>query len=162
WFVSDGASNAWLSWGDLGAHAARWVAALRRMGVERGAHVASCLANSLEWVMLDVSAQTLGATHVAIDPREPPERWRRLWQWSGARFCVVAAAALETPAPAGGSERVADLGFLDISAPERLPLKPLATPAGSPLSPARCQRLASLVLVDAPAQMLFTSGSVGE
>ncbi len=122
----------WLNWYDLGLLAARWVSKLQRLSLEPGAHVASALPNSLDWILLDLAAQTLGLVHVAIDLRESPQQQRYLFEFSEARHLF-----------------------------DRLIVRPQDESAHNLLSPEDCANLANKIDPHAAAQMLFTSGTDG-
>jgi len=123
----------WLNWGELGGLASAWITYLQRLKIAPGGHVASSCPNSLEWILLDVAAHTLGLVHVAIDPRESPLQRSALLDFSGA-------VHLFEP---------------DLIARQR----PAAAPTD--LSAIACRRLANSVDAASAAQMLFTSGSDG-
>jgi long-chain acyl-CoA synthetase len=126
-------SIEWLTWSDLGRLASAWITRLQGLKIDPGGHVASCYPNSLEWIVLDVAAQTLGLVHVAIDVRESPIQRAALFEFSGA-------AHLLQP-------------DLDVSQ------QPATTETD--LSAIECRRLANGVDAASAAQMLFTSGSNG-
>lgn len=107
------------------------MACFQRLGIERGQHVASCLPNGLRWIVLDLACQTMGNVHVALDYRLPDAMVERLFEHSGAVRLFRDEDWEELP-----RSRAAD-GF------------------GSP------KTAASEVSSDLPAQMLYTSGSVG-
>lgn len=121
----------WLSWGELGLLAAQWVDKLRQWSLARGSHIASCLTNSLDWILIDLAAHTLGLVHVAIDPRVSDAQRRELFEFSRA------------------------VRLIDASCLASNHLQHLA------LSPKDCQRMALGVDRVAAAQMMFTSGSDG-
>ena len=121
----------WASWGQIGFLAERWVAQMRRWSLPEGAHLASCLPNSLDWILIDLAAQTLGFVHVAIDPREAASQQRQLFEFSQAVRLFDPASVLAKP-----------IGHSD-------------------LSPTDCLQLAREVDRNAVAQILFTSGSDG-
>lgn len=127
-----------LVWGELGSLAAAWVETLQAhpaLRWDRGGQsvrVASHLQNSLEWILLDVSLQTLGAVHVAIDPREPKLVARELCEFSQADLFI-------TP------DDLSQFSF-----------------AQNRLDARACSHLAEGVSAQQPAQILFTSGSMGK
>lgn len=132
----------WLTWGQLGVLAAKWVAAVQQLSLQPGQHVASCLPNALDWILLDIALQSLGLVHVAIDPRETLVQRQYLIEYSQARYVLDSSTNLLRE-----SLRTEFLGTEFLSTPH-------ATIAAS-------RRLAERVDESAAAQMLFTSGSAG-
>lgn len=143
----------WLSWRELGWRVWNWIHWLRQTVDERVAHeratherathtpavhVASCLPNSLAWILLDLAVQTLSWVHVAIDVREPLTQQQALSEFSQAS-AVVDTQRLAELASAMGCQANAPSDFSEQAV--RLCL--------ARLDP------------DTPAQMLFTSGSAG-
>ena len=122
----------WYSWSELASGVLQWIEELQRLAIIPGEPVASCLGNSLDWILLDLAAQTLGLMHVAIDVRETTVQQRQLWAMSGARELI------------DGSYR-----------------RPSWPPGSTRLSLQQAQRLSTRVRPAEPAQMLFTSGSAG-
>lgn len=135
-FASLGSESIkWLGWRELGQLAAGAIRALQMDGLKAGEHVSSCLPNSLAWILLDIASQTLGLVHVAIDPRESRQRQRQLAEFSCSRRFIA-----DTSWPSQTGSESPHL----------------------PLSPEECHAMASSINGDAPAQMLFTSGSLAE
>lgn len=124
-----------LSWSELGQRAADAVRQLQADGWKPGEHIASCLPNSLAWILLDIASQTLGLVHVAIDPRESPPRQQQLYEFSQARQLIS----------------------------DRHWPPPTSSPSiRKPINVEECLELAGSVAVELPTQILFTSGSLAE
>ncbi len=135
-FASNGnASITWLCWRELGQLAAEVIQTLQLDGLKAGEHVSNCLPNSLAWILLDIAAQTMGLVHVAIDPRESPQRQHQLAEFSRSRLLI------------------ADPNWPSLARREGTCL---------PLTAEECRAMALSINLDAPAQMLFTSGSLAE
>src|SRR5262245_22971673 len=56
----------WLTWNDLAGRIASAVAALFHLGVRPGERVAHLSENRLEWIIIDLAIQMVGAVHVPI------------------------------------------------------------------------------------------------
>ena len=124
-------SDKWMSWSEIGQRVVTQVDQFRQLGMEAGQHVASCLPNGLRWIEIDLACQTMGLVHVALDRRLPAPMIEKLYDHSGAVHL-----------------------FSDVDQTE----EPSSLPEGDVK---HMRMLAAAVDGDAPAQMLYTSGSIG-
>ncbi len=140
WICGDDGQVARLTWGQLGESTASLILHVQQRGLEAGAHMASCLTNSLLWIQLDIAAQTLGLVHVAIDPRETWLQRRVLTDFSESQMVFD-----EAHSNSGDWDETSNYEN--------------SAPSGDTL---RCRQMASRVHTDSAAHMLFTSGSLDE
>lgn len=87
----DPASGIWQStrWREIAGEAARWQAALRAEGLDRGTRVALMMGNRKEWALFDLAAQGLGLVTVPLFTNDRPENIRYLLEDSGARLLLL-------------------------------------------------------------------------
>ena len=145
-------SNApqWFTWGQI----AQWVcdacAAIEATNLPSGSHIATVEKNSVEWFVLDFACQVLGYVHVAIDARWPDEMVARLVGQSQAQLvynpCFAPSSQLQST---------------------QLPIKLVwqvnwTAPAVSSTDLEKLIERAQAVSHQAPAQMLFSSGTSGQ
>jgi len=137
------------SWRELGG----WVARLAdhlQCSTRRGAHVAAWLPNSLQWIVLDLAAQSIGRVHVPLDRRIPVQSVWELSRHAQAELLVVPAHQVLSVAqarPAGVSTTVSDVAAWVVP-----------NAAGSLADMPRPSRIAS----DEVAQILYTSGTMSQ
>ncbi len=88
----DPASGKWVSrnWRETGEQAARWQAALKASGLNRGDRVAVMLRNCPEWVLFDQAAQGLGLVVVPLYTDDRPDNVAYILANCGARLLLIA------------------------------------------------------------------------
>jgi len=93
---SDGAASAWRDYtvAEVSALAARWQAAFRLRGFEKGDRIAICLKNCVQWVAIDQAALGLGLVVVPLYVIDNAENIAWCLGNSDARLLV-----LDTPRP---------------------------------------------------------------
>lgn len=129
--------DAKLSYSELEARANAWAAALRARGVEPGGTVGVCMERSIELVVALLAILKAGAAFVPIDAKYPKARIDYMLKDAGIRVLISDA---KNAGVASGAE---------VLRAEDLPK------AGA----ARLERLAK---AEAPAYVMYTSGSTGE
>lgn len=120
-----------MTWSELGKCVAAEMERFRTRGVEPGQHVASCLPNGLRWISMDLACQTMGVVHVALDRRLPDAMIARLFEHSGAVHL-----------------------FRDVG-------EEMEPEADTTVDFASNRAASAKFSEDWPAQLLYTSGSVG-
>ncbi|GIW96876.1 MAG: 2-acyl-glycerophospho-ethanolamine acyltransferase [Pirellulaceae bacterium] len=130
---------AW-TWADLAAAVAALVEQWRDEGIVQGDRIVTALPNSLGWVVRDLACHTLGAIHVTLDARLATTAIQRLIDRVEPRAALV-----------GNEDDVAAV-TADWRHAGRL----------QPWRAREMARLSRLISPDAPASLLFTSGSSGE
>ena len=120
-----------MTWSALGKCVAAEMERFRTRGVEPGQHVASCLPNGLRWISMDLACQTMGVVHVALDRRLPDAMIARLFEHS----CAV--------------HLIRDVG------------EEMEPEAETTVDFASIRDASAKLPGDWPAQLLYTSGSVG-
>jgi len=85
------ATNSWLSytWKEIEQEVSRWRTALSREGFERGDRVAVMLKNSVEWVLFEQAALSLGLVVVPIYFRDAAGNAAFILGNSGSRLLLV-------------------------------------------------------------------------
>ena len=78
-----------LSWAQTQAEVTRVARALRAAGVERGDHVAVWLPNHIEWILLWLGANSIGAVIVAVNTRYKTEEVAYIVRQSDAKLLVM-------------------------------------------------------------------------
>ena len=78
-----------LSWAETQAEVLRVARALRAAGVERGDHVAVWVPNHIEWILLWLGANAIGAVIVAINTRYKTEEVAYILRQSDAKLLVM-------------------------------------------------------------------------
>ena len=134
-----------VSWGQLDAMTDRVAASLQRDGVQPGAAIAVCAANSLEYVAVFLGGLRAGAAVAPLSTHASPQQLATMVADSGARHFFVDG---EVPAFATSAGRI----FMDGDAAPRL--ADWLLPAGSRPKP---------VAVDpqAPFNIIYSSGTTG-
>ncbi|UCH46864.1 MAG: long-chain fatty acid--CoA ligase [Betaproteobacteria bacterium] len=84
-------SNSWRSytWKEIDQEVGRWRAALSTAGLERGDRVALMLRNSVEWVLFEQAALSLGLVVVPIYNRDAPGNAAFILGNSGSRLLLT-------------------------------------------------------------------------
>ncbi len=77
------------SWADIGREVARWRAALVAAGLAAGDRVALMLKNSVEWVVFDQAALSLGLVVVPLYPDDRADNAAYILEHCGARLLLV-------------------------------------------------------------------------
>lgn len=131
-----------LSYADLVLRTDDLCATLAAAGVGAGDSVGVCLGRTVDRVTAFLAILQLGAIFVPLDPTLPDERLRTMLETAGVRTVVVNAAS---PALPDTGLRIVNCGQL----PDR---------DGRPEACWRPQETAA----DAPAYMIFTSGTTGQ
>lgn len=135
---------------------ARIAAAMRKEGMAAGDRFAIILRNHPEFVEAMVGSEIAGAVFVPIDPRMRGEKLAYMLRFSGARGAIVSADVL--PQVEALLPGLPDLGWIwVIDAPEG-DARALHAVLAS------VEPVADLVPqpIDAPMQLLFTSGTTGD
>ena len=78
-----------LSWADTQAQVLRVARALRAAGVRRGDHVAVWVPNHIEWILLWLGANAIGAVIVAVNTRYKTEEVSYIVRQSDAKLLVM-------------------------------------------------------------------------
>src|SRR3954468_21593518 len=78
-----------LSWAETQREVTRVARALRAAGVERGDHVAVWVPNHIEWVLLWLGANAIGAVIVAVNTRYKTEEVAYILRQSDAKLLVM-------------------------------------------------------------------------
>ncbi len=78
-----------LTFGALSERVARGAAALAALGVRRGDHMALCLGNTDDWLVLFLAGCALGAVTVAVNTRLKAQEIAYMLRQSDARFLFV-------------------------------------------------------------------------
>ncbi|RMG48180.1 MAG: D-alanine--poly(phosphoribitol) ligase [Acidobacteria bacterium] len=148
-----------VTYGELAGTVLRTAAVLRELGVGRGDRVAIWLEKSIEAVSAMLASSCAGGVYVPLDPGSPPARAAKILRSCEPAVVLVGprtAGAWRECAAAAGAARVA-WGGAEGEPPAGLEAVPLRAAAASaaPEPPAA-------VAGDAPAHILFTSGSTGQ
>jgi long-chain acyl-CoA synthetase len=87
----DSASGSWLdiAWQDVAARVKRWQAALRAEGLAHGERVAIMARNSVDWVVFDQAALSLGLVTVPLYTEDRPDNAAYILQDCAARLLLV-------------------------------------------------------------------------
>lgn len=125
------------------------------LAVKTGDHVATWLPNGLAWILVDLATQWLGCVHVALDTRLPAKMAGELVRHSRSKLLVVERNELAEMA-----EQLPDCSILaaDKITAEEFELDwPVSHREDG-------QRLSNSALLSehAPAQLLYTSGTIGQ
>jgi len=85
------ANDAWdsFTWSQIAVEVARWQAALVKEGLVPGDRVAVMLKNSIEWVIFDQAALSLGLVTVPLYLDDRPESAAYILNHSGAKLLLV-------------------------------------------------------------------------
>jgi fatty-acyl-CoA synthase len=83
-----------IRYGELLQRAERAAANLSRLGLRRGDHMAICMGNCVDWVVLAYAASLIGAAVVPVNTRFKAEELRYCLAQSDSRFLLVAARFL--------------------------------------------------------------------
>ena len=78
-----------LSWAQTQVEVTRVARALRAAGIERGDHVAVWVPNHIEWILLWLAANSIGAVIVAINTRYKTEEVAYILRQSDAKLLVM-------------------------------------------------------------------------
>src|SRR3954451_8296576 len=78
-----------LSWAETRREALRVARALRAAGVRRGDHVAVWVPNHIEWILLWLAANSIGAVVVAVNTRYKTEEVEYILRQSDAKLLVM-------------------------------------------------------------------------
>ena len=138
---------------DNGQRLAHW---LRQQGMKEGEAFALIMANHPEFVEFMVASSILGLVFVPIDPRTKGEKLRYMLEFSGCKGAVVADYALDNVMSEWGDRDDAWIIALGGGDHGDQVATVLQAPLPSPELPVISTD------VDAPMQMLFTSGTTGD
>ena len=111
--VTDGRTA--LSWGELAARSDRLARFLAAAGVGRGDRVVVCLRRSPEFLPAILGILQAGAAYVPLDPKSPPERWRRIVADCAPRLLLGDSHTLQPLATVAGAIPTVDLKDADCS-----------------------------------------------
>lgn len=135
--------------------------------IRRGEHVATWLPNSLAWIAVDLAAQFRGIVHIALDTRLPASTVARLAEHASARLLIAnepIGSDLQTEAFAASYTFVAPPDFSSLPSifPSAHGSAAVASTSVNQRSQVASQLLGGCheVRPDAPAQILFTSGTM--
>ena len=151
--VTDGRTA--LSWGEVAARSDRLARLLTAAGVGRGDRVVVCLRRSPEFLPAILGILQAGAAYVPLDPKSPPERWRRIVADCAPRLLLGDSHTLQPLATVAGTIPTVDLKDADCSPAAA----GTAFPAYRQYGPAA--PLAPELTPDDLAYILYTSGSTG-
>ncbi len=161
--LGDHEFRAW-SWFELAQVTARVMSWLDEHHVASGDHVASWMPNGVSWIAIDLACQLLGCVHVAIDARLPQASARKLLAHSHASVLCMETASDWAEETADNPRSNAGLRLEDVSltqlgpSPLRLVMSHLSDEYASDLS--RLTSRMEYLSPDAPAQLLYTSGTI--
>lgn len=171
--------GAWhpVTWGQYAQQirgVARWLIEPRDGGpeLEAGEHVAIYAHNSVAWASAALGAQTAGAVFVPIYPASTTEQVAYILAHAEIRVVFVAGAEQAARLEQARASLARELIVVDLESAAWAPGAVLDAPAGDPASirAAAARDAAAPTLVDArlgaldldaPAQMLYTSGTSG-
>lgn len=147
----------YFTWWDLGCWCASLAEQLTSLGFAKGDRLSSWIPNSLDWILVDIACQTLGVCHAAVDFREPEAVARRLSREVDATFLLTSdrtplGITLRAIRPADADGTKIDVSLSATTADHQ---------AGQAELSQRVNSIRRQPTDDAPAQILFTSGSTG-
>jgi amino acid adenylation domain-containing protein len=144
------AEDRWWTYGELDRRASSAARLLAAAGVAPGDHVAVSLARSPELIAFVLGIWRMGAVYVPLDPKFPAQRLGQMLVDAAPRAVIVSdeTRGKIAEASAGDPRASADYAFIDADLLSRSDLESGPAPATA----------ASL---DAPAVVLYTSGSTG-
>lgn len=131
-----------LRWSQLGSLADEVISEFHDRDFPAGAHVANCLPNSLAWILIDIACQTLGLVHVAIDSRLGEKQNQGLKDFAEAEILYGDSVGVLPHLEPENAESWRDIAAI------------------APIVAAKHRDRAVSQSNTAPAQMLFTSGTV--
>jgi amino acid adenylation domain-containing protein len=135
-----------LSYAQLDARAYRLAQQLQALDIAPASRIGVCIERSIEEIVAVLAVLRAGCTYVPLDPRQPPERLAHILRDADAAAVIVTRSAERALAAArAGSAR-------PVIVLERDTTGEAATPIAA-LAPVRR---------DAPACVMYTSGSTGE
>lgn len=161
--------QTWRQRDDWGELTLRTAAALSQAGVSRGDHLVLIAENSVEWILLDLAAQVLGVVLTPLHTTLSPQQWLAQITHSQARGVVLGNEAIAARLAQVQHEIPAELAFFSLT-PAADPRSGAALPVLSDLRAlapvAEGETLLRQTLAncrpDAPATLLYTSGTTGE
>lgn len=134
--IADGARV--MTYRELDELSAAWAAACRDAGLAPGGALGVCLSPGPEVIVAYLAALRAGCAYVPLDPTDPPARLAELARSAGLQLAIASG------------EGATSLGaVVEVLSPDRLAAAPARTwcdPVGD---------------VDAPAYVMYTSGSTG-
>ncbi|MCE9607961.1 MAG: AMP-dependent synthetase/ligase [Planctomycetia bacterium] len=159
WFRRDG-EVVELAWQDVGWDAARFAAALRKLGVVRGNTVALASPNRYEWIVCDLAILSIGAIHVPIHASLSGPQMR--FQIEDCRAKVVVVAGDEQASKLAGVGAISDVCYAAFD-PTTVRVNDAPIPRLVEIAEG-CDDESTFVSVAAtePATILYTSGTTGE
>ncbi|MDX8151504.1 AMP-binding protein [Patulibacter brassicae] len=157
------------TWGDYARRVAAVAAGLARLGVAAGDRVAIHAENRIEWPLVDLAVQALGAMTVGIYPTSPASEVEYLLAHSRTSVLVAEdeeqldkALEVRDRLPELRAIVVVDPRGVDDAGPGVLPWSALEDPGADPATdgPALASAVAALDPA-APAIVVYTSGTTG-
>ncbi len=162
-----GSQVRFYSWNQLAGQLVNLCNQLIQLELPPGAHVATYLPNSLAWCLMDMACQSLGYVHVATDWRWSEPVLQKALRQSDASVLVTLPARFSKPVTCLGTNLelyvTGNQGRSAITHPEatlQLPMNLDERQHSNQIIEGTLERLSSIES-DAPAQILFTSGTTG-
>src|SRR3954468_23560766 len=145
-----------LSWAETQREVTRVARALRAAGVERGDHVAVWVPNHIEWVLLWLGANAIGAVIIAVNTRYKTEEVAYILRQSDAKLLVMVGEFL-------GIDYLAMLARLrDEDLPELRDVVVIGSPEWDGfLDAGEAEIDVDAVAYDDPSFIVYTSGTTG-
>jgi long-subunit acyl-CoA synthetase (AMP-forming) len=156
-----GPTGKWqeLTWGALDQKRKACASGLKALGVKRGDVIATVAMNSIEMLIAEVAAQTLGAASAAIFPGYPEEILLHCVADSGARIAFAGSAAQQRQLAQAKLEKIIVLDGQPLPEERAMPLAALQSK--DILSESRASPPPEAARDDV-AWLLYTSGTTGK
>ena len=145
-----------LSWAQTQVEVTRVARALRAAGIERGDHVAVWVPNHIEWILLWLAANSIGAVIVAINTRYKTEEVAYILRQSDAKLLVMVGEFV-------GIDYLAMLARLrEEDLPELRDVVVIGTPEWDAFLDAPAVEIdVDAIAYDDPSFIVYTSGTTG-
>jgi len=145
-----------LSWAQTQVEVTRVARALRAAGIERGDHVAVWVPNHIEWILLWLAANSIGAVIVAINTRYKTEEVAYILRQSDAKLLVMVGQFV-------GIDYLAMLARLrEEDLPELRDVVVIGTPEWDAFLDAPAVDVdVDAIAYDDPSFIVYTSGTTG-
>jgi fatty-acyl-CoA synthase len=145
-----------LTWAQTQAEVRRFACALRAKGVERGDHVAVWVPNHIEWILLWLAANSIGAVIVAVNTRYKTEEVAYILRQSDAKLLVMVGEFV-------GIDYLAMLARLrEEDLPELRDVLVIGSPEWDAfLGAPEVEIDADAIAYDDPSFIVYTSGTTG-
>ena len=145
-----------LSWAQTQVEVTRVAQALKAAGIERGDHVAVWVPNHIEWILLWLAANSIGAVIVAINTRYKTEEVAYILRQSDAKLLVMVGEFV-------GIDYLAMLARLrEEDLPELRDVVVIGTPEWDAFLDAPAVEIdVDAIAYDDPSFIVYTSGTTG-